>query len=170
VKIKVIAFDLDDTLLDTSRLLLPIAGRPEFFERIGKPLPLMAGALEILKSLTERYTLALVTQGATPVQKQKIASLGISGYFKKIYYVDVSANETKKTPFANILNEFQIHASELLSVGNRRSTDIRWAKFLGAKTCLFNYGEHRHETASNEDEIPDFQIESLTELVQVCHL
>jgi putative hydrolase of the HAD superfamily len=170
VKIKVIAFDLDDTLLDTTSLLLPVARLPEFFQRISRPLPWMDGALALLTTLKTKYRLALVTQGDPQVQKQKVLSLEAAPHFEHIYYVDLAKAETKKTYFEKILKDFKVSADELLSVGNRRSTDIKWAKKMGAQTCLFNYGEHRFEIASHDDEIPDFQIEKLGELVGTCKL
>ena len=42
---------------------------------------------------------------------------------------------------------------EILSVGNRRSMDIRSAKQLGMKTCLFLHGEHRHELPQGPEEM-----------------
>lgn len=170
MKIKVIAFDLDDTLLDTTSLLLPIAGLPSFFERIAQPLPWMTGAEDLVRRLKKKYRLALVTQGDPKVQQQKVKSIGLQDHFEKIYYVNSAAGEIKKNSFQSILTDFRVSPDELLSIGNRRSTDIKWAKILGAHTCLFNYGEHRHEEASSEDEIPEFEIDRLEDLEHKCRL
>lgn len=170
MKIKVIAFDLDDTLLDTTRLLLPIAGLPDFFTRIAAPLPWMNGALELVQDLKTKYRLALVTQGDPEVQRQKVSSMKLPVHFEKVYFVNSPLGETKKTSFENILKDFKIEAHELLSLGNRRSTDIKWAKAIGAHTCLFNYGEHRFEEATCPEEIPEFQIDALQDVVSQCKL
>ena len=58
MKIQLIVFDLDDTLLDTWRLLIPIARTQAFEDRIKQELPLMPGALENLKALSGKYKLA----------------------------------------------------------------------------------------------------------------
>jgi FMN phosphatase YigB (HAD superfamily) len=170
MSIKLIIFDLDDTILDTTRLLIPISETPQFFARIKQPLPLMDGALDNIKYLSSKYHLVLLTHGDPTVQKQKVASTGISPFFKQIYISNVRAGETKADFFQKIAAEFNLSPSQMFSIGNRRSTDIRLAKQVGAQTCLFMYGEHATEIPENELDIPDFQIHHHKELIGVCKL
>lgn len=170
MKIKLIVFDLDDTLLDTTRLLIPIARTPAFEERIRQPLPLMPGARENLEYLKDRYILTLLTQGRIEAQMQKVKSLGIESYFKEQYFADPSLSHTKGQFFAQVIRDFGLHPLEALSIGNRRATDIREAKKVGARTCLFNYGEHVHETAELPEDNPDFEVRSHEELIKTCQL
>lgn len=168
--IKLIVFDLDDTLLDTTRLLIPIAKTPQFEERITQPLPLMDGAKANLDYLKDRYDLALLTQGRPDAQKKKVLSLGIENYFKAKYFADPSANETKAQYFQKILDEHKLPPASIISIGNRRYTDIREAKKLGMMTCLFHYGEHADEQVSQKEDIPDFTVINHKELINKCHL
>ena len=170
MNIKLIVFDLDDTLLDTMRILIPIARTAAFEKRIREPLPLMPGALENLQYLQKKYQLALLTQGRVEAQKQKVQSIGIASFFPHQYFADPSQNQTKQQFFAQMLREFQLDPNQMLSIGNRRSTDIRDAKKLGAKTCLFNYGEHQSEQPECAEDIPDFEIHTHAELISTCHL
>ncbi len=170
IPIKLIVFDLDDTLLDTMTILIPIARTPAFEKRIREPLPLMPGALENLQALQKKYFLALLTQGRTEAQMQKVKSIGIASFFQKQCFADPTQNQTKQQFFAQLLADFKIRPQEMLSVGNRRSTDIREAKKLGAQTCLFNYGEHMSEKPECPEDIPDFEIHSHSELIPKCHL
>ena len=96
MKIKAIVFDLDDTLLDTTTLLIPIARTPAFYERIRKPLPLMEGSRQNLDYLVKKYPLFLLTMGDLESQKAKIKSLGIENYFQDLFFVDPNQTETKK--------------------------------------------------------------------------
>lgn len=169
-KIKLIVFDLDDTLLDTTQLLIPIARTPAFEERIRQPLPLMPGALENLEYLKDRYILALLTQGRIDAQMQKVKSLGIGHYFKEQYFADPAQNHTKGLFFAKVIQHFNLHPEEALSIGNRRKTDIREAKRVGTQTCLFNYGEHIDEVAEVPEDVPDFEVQNHQELIDVCRL
>lgn len=168
--IKVIVFDLDDTLLDTTGILIPIANTPEFLERIKKPLPLMDGALQNLKSLKEKYSLCLITIGKVADQKSKVKSLEISDYFEKIYYVDATLFKSKITYFEKVIKDFSVEAENVLSIGNRRSMEIRDAKKIGATTCLFKYGEHQNEKAESPFDSPDFEITNHSELIGTCRL
>lgn len=163
-------FDLDDTLLDTSRLLIPIARSPEFERRIAEPLPLMEGALENLEFLAKKYHLSLVTQGNPRVQRTKIQSLGVASYFNRIEIVDSSVDPSKLRAFKAIPDATGIDASRIMSIGNRRSSDIRAAKALGMRACLFRHGEHQSEVPEGPDDIPDFEVAHHRDLIKVCSL
>lgn len=168
--IKVLVFDLDDTLLDTTGLLIPIAKTPAFHERIRKPLPLLEGAQKNLQTLKTKYRLALLTMGHVESQQAKVQSLGIAHFFERFYFADPQKKETKQDKFQEMLSDFKISGSEFMSIGNRRSTDIRDAKKVGGWTCLFKYGEHQDEQPSQPEDVPDFEVLSHQDLVRVCQL
>ncbi|MEZ0392562.1 MAG: HAD family hydrolase [Pseudobdellovibrionaceae bacterium] len=170
MKIKLIVFDLDDTLLDTTELLIPIARTPAFEKRIREPLPLLPGAFENLEYLKNKYILTLLTQGRLDAQTQKVTSLGIGHFFQEQYFADPTQNQPKGVFFSQIIQNFGIQSQEMLSIGNRRTTDIREAKKVGAQTCLFKYGEHQSETVECPEDVPDFEINSHQELLSVCRL
>ncbi|MFN7729542.1 MAG: HAD family hydrolase [Bdellovibrio sp.] len=169
-KIKAIIWDLDDTLLDTTQLLLPIARTPAFEKRIREPLPLIEGALENLKYLQNRYFFFLLTFGRIEAQQAKVASLGIAPFFKAQYYADPAKNETKTHYFKKIPSEWGLKPHEVLSIGNRRSSDINEAKAQGLQTCLFLYGEHQDEPVLSPFDRPDFEVAGHQELVGRCRL
>lgn len=168
--IKTIAFDLDDTLFDTSRFLIPIAETDAFLDTIRRPLSLMPGARENLQSLSQKYFLCLVTLGKPEVQKQKVDSLDISSFFQRIEFADIKKLESKKLYFQKIIHDSGIQPFELLSIGNRRSVEIREAKQLGAQTCLFKHGEHSDEPIEYPEDRPDFEVANHFELVRACKL
>lgn len=161
-----IVFDLDDTLLDTHQLLIPIAKTKAFFERIEKPLPLIPGALENLHYLKNKYPLALLTFGDKNIQKKKISSMNIASFFKEVYLADPQDQMDKEAFFRQIKGQYP----HFLSIGNRRSTDIRGAKKVNGRTCLFKYGEHQNELVEQSEDIPDFEISHHQELITVCQL
>lgn len=225
-EIKCIAFDLDDTLLDTSQILVPMAARracvamlengvqsdidtclewraarpaslthkeifASFIERFGSEqpdealqaamkafynpevpqrLPLMEGAEENLRALKKRYKLFLVTSGEPAAQTKKIEALGIKDLFAKIYLVNNFKDETKQAAFEDILALEKIEPSQLLSIGNRLSQEIRYAKICGAQTCYFCHGEHIGEQPERREDYPDVTIFKHAELISACHL
>jgi putative hydrolase of the HAD superfamily len=168
--IKWIVWDLDDTLLDTTGLLLPIAKTPQYFERIRQKLPLIEGAAENLYYLAKKYHMALLTQGNTEVQKTKMKSMGIEQFFQELFFADLEKSENKGTYFAKLVSQENLNNGEFLSIGNRQSTDIREAKQAGGKTCLYLYGEHLHESLDKNNEPPDFKISHHRELIPTCNL
>lgn len=221
-----IAFDLDDTLLDTSGLLVPAAAKTAceamiaaglqcdlqtclserevlaaqlshtdifhqiatkhgctqpgkavhdaleaFYNPVVPPtLPLLPEALNNLESLKENYSLYLVTMGSYKTQAQKVRSLGIEKYFEKVFILNGFIGERKQTAFQKILTSKNIKPTELLSVGNRLSSEIRDAKILGSETCYFAYGEHVGEKPQVAEDHPDYTIYHHEELIRVCGL
>lgn len=224
--IKCIAFDLDDTLLDTSQILVPMAARraclamlengvpgdvdsclewragrassmthKEIFEsfiqkqncltpdlalqaamkafynpEVPPRLPLMEGAEENLRVLGVRYQLYLVTSGEPAAQMQKVTALGIETLFQKIYLINNFKNETKQMAFEDIIARENIRPEELLSIGNRLSQEIRYAKVCGAQTCYFCHGEHIGEQPERREDYPDVTIYKHAELISACGL
>lgn len=168
--IEVIVFDLDDTLLDTSSLLIPVADTPEFEKRIAQKLPLMPGALENLRELAEKYELFLLTQGNVSFQRQKIRSLGIENHFRECLVFQPQKDTTKGVYFQRILEITGLPPGHHLSIGNRLSTDIREAKRLGYQTCHFAHGEHLDEHPLFPEDEPDFTVRHHGELRRVCEL
>lgn len=166
--IRLVVFDLDDTLLDTTSLLIPIANTPEFEKKIREPLPLMPGALENLQLFSQKFRLCLLTQGRTEAQKQKVESLGIAHFFSAMYFADPRKNESKGSFFHQIWQNSNLPAEKIISIGNRRSTDIREAKKWGMTTCLFHYGEHDNETIQVPEDAPDFTVKNHSNWSILC--
>ncbi|UOF00840.1 HAD family hydrolase [Bdellovibrio reynosensis] len=225
-KYKSIAFDLDDTLLDTSGLLVPRAAQracekmieagvrctlqecldmrqslasdyshTEIFTQIAnhygtnqpgraihdalhefynpevpEQLPLLPKALENLEKLSANYNLFLVTMGSYESQVRKIKALKIEKHFKKIYILNGFIGEKKDIAFRDIVRIASHYPHELLSIGNRLSSEIRDGKRVGADTCYFAYGEHVGEKPLYPEDHPDFTIYNHEELIPKCGL
>lgn len=173
-RIYVIVFDLDDTLLDTTKELLPIANTPTFREKISRPLSLMKGAEDNLKALAHKYNLFLLTQGDPEIQNLKIRNLPLQSYFSSIYVANKSQGESKKKYFEIILKNYLASNPEgtpqhILSIGNRILTDLVPAFDLGYKTCHFEYGEHVDEGRDQSSKI-NFKVKNHKELLSTCFL
>lgn len=168
-KLTTLVFDLDDTLLDTTRLLIPIAKTPAFYQRIKEPLPLMPGAQENLDALKKKYRLVLLTQGHIESQNHKVDSTGIRSHFENVWIVDPTTSDTKLTYFSRLAESLPKNET-FLSIGNRLSTDIREAKRVGGLTCWFRYGEHQNEAIESPLDHADFQVDAHDKLILTCRL
>lgn len=150
-------------------------GRRSFFTLPFDSLPTDAvrptpGAFEILKWCAERATLHLVTSGEPVTQKKKIELLGVAPFFETIHYVDPkhAYGRTKNQAFREIQERHpSLNPSDFVSIGNRVDMDLGEAKVLGWKTAWVHYGEHARLTPQKPEEIPDFEVASLSDLLSI---
>lgn len=150
-------------------------GRRAFFTHPIDTLPpeairLTPGAREILTWAQAHTTLHLVTSGDRATQTAKIQRLGIANFFESIQFVDPkhSYGRTKRQAFEATASRFpEVPPAMFLSVGNRVDTDLGEAKTLGWRTAWIRYGEHANLTPQNADEIPDFEVASLGDLLSI---
>ncbi len=165
--LKAIIFDLDDTLLDTTQLLIPIRHSPLFLQTISMPLPLMEGAAQTLQALSQKFNLYLLTQGKPEYQSLKVKNTGIEYFFNKIYFVNPELSQTKEEFFLKIMTENDLQANYVMSIGNRTLTDIGPAKKIGLKTCWFAYGEHLNEAPLSDFEKADHVVYNHSQLLNL---
>jgi putative hydrolase of the HAD superfamily len=224
--IRAIAFDLDDTLMDTTGILVPNAAKNAFqilidagltltldecekkrtelirsishkdvFSKLANEygtektvaalnlankafyeptlpanLPLLAGALENIHALKDKYSLYIVTAGFQTAQNEKVRALGIFEHFKKVFVVNSLEKERKITSFQTILDLEGIKPNELLCIGNSLSSEIFDAKKLGAIACYFEFGEDRGTISLNPAEMPDFHVRDHNAIILTCKL
>lgn len=99
------------------------------------------GALELLEALSPRYSLHLATNGASAVQRRRLADAGILTYFQNIF-ISEEVGFHKPSP-AFFLACFAAipgfdHTSALM-VGDSLTSDIRGGRNAGLRTCWFDH-------------------------------
>lgn len=156
---KLVIFDLDDTLFDTSGQL------DETFKNIDniKPFP------ETKKILSAKgYTKVLVTRmkHGLDIQNKKIDVLGIRKFFDEILFCP--KDEEKKSCFEQILKRYPLSKKEeIYVIGNKRSSELRAGKMLGLKTILLKHGKYKDLKPKDSFEEPDYTIKKLDELLEI---
>ncbi len=156
---------------DSAPEKVAVAGENAFYEReIESTISLFSGAKNLLQSLETKYQLYLVTAGDVNTQKQKVKHLGIAPFFRHIYYVDVRKGETKKQAFRQAASENFYKFEDCLSVGNRIDHEIAEAKELGMHTCYIKHGQYVYLSPRRPEEIPDFTIDKIRDLITTCQL
>lgn len=106
-------------------------------ERDHSNVRFLDGAAEALESVSERYPLALVTNGGPDMQDQKIDGLGIRDYFETVVYAghDVPAKPDPE-PFERALTDLETTADRSLYVGNNYESDVLGAANAGMQSIL----------------------------------
>jgi FMN phosphatase YigB (HAD superfamily) len=146
-------FDLDDTLYSCTNSFPD--GKDE--TRLSQ-LTLFAGVKELLENKNIRKI--IVTKGENTWQQQKIAALNIGHLFDKILICPT--NEDKKTHFKEIIN--QSNTNNIIVVGNRIDSEIRYGNELGLKTVLLHHGKYKDLKPKDESEIPSHLITRFEQL------
>ena len=123
---------------------------------------LMPNALESLDYLASRYHMTIITNGFEEIQGTKLASSGITHYFKSVV---TSARAGHKKPareifdFALAENGFEHH--QAIMIGDNLLTDIGGARNANVDTIYYNPDRITH------DEPVNFEIHDLKQLTEI---
>jgi len=89
-------------------------------DMINKPVDLLDGVEEVLKTLSKNYRLILATKGDLLDQERKLEKSGLSEYF---HHIEVLSDK-KEANYSKLLKHLDINPTEFLMVGNSLRSDI----------------------------------------------
>ena len=119
--------------------------------------------LEVLEKLKERYKLALLSNGSSTVQHNKIDHVGIEKYFDVVVVSgDVGIHKPDPKLFEYTLEKLNVRADEAMMIGDVFSTDILGAVRAGIKTVWLVEDEERPAFAYK-----GYRIRNLKELYEI---
>lgn len=140
-------YQFDHSFLQTTTQLLQDLTYDE-------PIDVFPDYHELKQLPVERF---LVTTGFRNLQTSKIRNMGIEQDFKEIHIVDPNTGDrTKKTVFADILQRFQFHPSDVLVVGDDPESEIKAAIELNIDTVLYDKIS-RYPSYNTSRRITDFK-------------
>lgn len=119
-----------------------------------------------LQELRPHYQLALITNGAPDLQREKIRGAGLASYFETVVVSgEVGVGKPDPRLFACALTACQVAPGEAVMVGNDLARDILGARNANVKGIWVN-----REKAHRDDAIviPDAEIADLGQLQAVC--
>jgi putative hydrolase of the HAD superfamily len=117
-----------------------------------------------LSRLKETYSLALVTNGAPDLQREKIRGSGIEKYFNEIVISgEVGVGKPHPEIFGIVLKRIGARADEAVMMGNSLETDIRGAQEAGMTTVWMNRNKEKNRSTI----MPDYEISSISELEMI---
>ena len=123
---------------------------------------LFPNAHHVLKYLSKKYILHIVTNGFKEVQKVKMKNTNIDIYFNHIFISEeIGFQKPHPEIFKHILNKIQAKPSECLMIGDDPEVDIIGAKNAGIDQVLFN------TTDKKVLQNPSYEIKDLSELKQI---
>jgi YjjG family noncanonical pyrimidine nucleotidase len=125
---------------------------------------LYSGAREVIEQLSQRVTLAMVTNGLGEVQRARVERLGIDRHFASIVVsAEVGAAKPGKEIFDIVFSSLgDPDKATALMVGDSLSSDIRGGASYGIATCWYN----PHEKSAGTTDRITHEIRELSELLQ----
>ena len=145
--------------------LSPADTKKIYETRLGIGHYFIPGAPEFLEKIKDKYELYITSNGTAKVQSGRIASSGISKYFKEIFVSEnLGVNKPSKLFFDKIFEKIDgFDKEKAIIVGDSLSSDILGGINAGIKTCWFNPHHKENKTAYK----PDYEIDSLDRLPEL---
>ncbi len=117
-------------------------------DMINKPVELLDGVEEVLKSLDGTYKLILATKGDLLDQERKLEKSGLLDYF---HHIEVLSDK-KELNYSRLLNHLEIKPSKFLMIGNSLKSDIIPIINIGAHAIHIPFHTTwAHEHATEEE-------------------
>jgi putative hydrolase of the HAD superfamily len=118
---------------------------------------------DVLETLRGDYQLALLTNGAPQIQRQKLASLDLEKYFEAVVVSgEVGVGKPEAGVFREVLDSLAVAPGEAVMIGDNLVKDVGGAKAVGMRGIWVN----RSRKAREGDVDPDAEIADLRELLQ----
>jgi 2-haloacid dehalogenase len=119
---------------------LPVAELSAFYlERLSRQTMLIDGALTMLKTVSRRYPLALVTNGIAQVQRPRFTASLLHRYFA-VVVISEESGYAKPDPriFDGAFAMLRVKPEDVLYIGDSISSDMAAAGNAGIDFCWFN--------------------------------
>ncbi|MFV9551127.1 HAD family hydrolase [Algibacter sp. PT7-4] len=135
---------------------------------LNKPVELLDGVEEVLKTLSKKYRIILATKGDLLDQERKLEKSGLTKYF---HHIEVLSDK-KEANYTNLLNHLDIKPSEFLMIGNSLKSDV--LPLVNLKANAIHVPFHTtwaHEEVSDDEKNGKAYktINSLTDLLKILN-
>ncbi|WP_339751762.1 HAD family hydrolase [uncultured Winogradskyella sp.] len=133
---------------------------------INKPIELLDGVEDVLKTLSKDYKLIVATKGDLLDQERKLENSGLIDYF---HHVEV-LSEKQEVNYSKLLKHLDINPSEFLMIGNSLKSDILPLVSIGAKAIHVPFHttwEHEKVTIKEKNGVKYKTVKSLTEIIKL---
>jgi len=122
-------------------------------EMLGRPIELLDGVEEVLRSLRDRYVLVVATKGDLLDQERKLRNSGLEKYF---HHIEIMSDK-KESDYEKLLHQLNIAPENFLMIGNSLKSDVIPVINIGG--YAFHVPFHTtwvHEKIENTVEYPRF--------------
>jgi len=134
-------------------------------------ITLPADTEDILKQISKKYKLALLTDGFLPAQQLKVRALGIEHYFKSIIYTELLGREFWKPshrPFEILMQDLNEKPQTCAYVADNEKKDFIAPNELGFLTVQLIRPARLHSESSDQPNAPaQYVIHQISKLLEI---
>lgn len=142
----------------------------DFLNGLAQAADLIIGAEELCRELSREYSLYIITNGISKVQKCRFERSLLKPYFKSVFVSEeVGFQKPQKEYFDHVLQEISlienkpISNEQLLVVGDSLTSDIQGAVNAGLDSCWYH-----PKSDENQSQIKyTYEINTLTQLKRI---
>jgi putative hydrolase of the HAD superfamily len=134
-------------------------------ELLQRPIELLDGVEETLKSLHGNYKLVVATKGDLKDQRRKLHDSGLGAYF---HHIEVMSDKQEKD-YSDLLNRLEIKPKEFFMIGNSLKSDVLPVLGIGGYAVHVPYHTTwEHEKISHKVEHPNFRtVEKISDVLEI---
>ena len=134
-------------------------------ELLQRPIELLDGVEETLKSLHGNYKLVVATKGDLKDQRRKLHDSGLGAYF---HHIEVMSDKQEKD-YSDLLNRLEIKPKEFFMIGNSLKSDVLPVLGIGGYAAHVPYHTTwEHEKISHKVEHPNFRtLEKISDVLEI---
>ncbi|KRM45410.1 HAD family hydrolase [Lentilactobacillus parafarraginis] len=137
------------------------------YTELTRNIKLFDGLTTVFNKLTEKFTLGIITNGATDIQLAKIMRLKLHHWFGRERIITSEDADTRKPDpmiFTLMNRKLELHGNEMIYVGSSYLTDIVPAKKAGWQTVWYN---NHNGTIADPSIIPDQTVNNSAQLQEL---
>lgn len=134
-------------------------------ELLQRPIELLDGVEETLKSLYGNYKLVVATKGDLKDQRRKLHDSGLGAYF---HHIEVMSDKQEKD-YSDLLNRLEIKPKEFFMIGNSLKSDVLPVLGIGGYAAHVPYHTTwEHEKINHKVEHPNFRtMEKISDVLEI---
>lgn len=134
-------------------------------ELLQRPIELLDGVEETLKSLHGNYKLVVATKGDLKDQRRKLHDSGLGAYF---HHIEVMSDKQEKD-YSDLLNRLEIKPKEFFMIGNSLKSDVLPVLGIGGYAVHVPYHTTwEHEKINHKVEHPNFRtMEKISDVLEI---
>ena len=134
-------------------------------ELLQRPIELLDGVEETLKSLHGNYKLVVATKGDLKDQRRKLHDSGLGAYF---HHIEVMSDKQEKD-YSDLLNRLEIKPKEFFMIGNSLKSDVLPVLGIGGYAVHVPYHTTwEHEKIHHKVVHPNFRtVDKISDVLEI---